>query len=120
MSDLTGKWILDPTHSEASFVARHAMVTKVRGRFDKLEASVEHDGTVGHVSAVIDANTFNTSNSDRDAHVKGPDFLDVENFPTLHFYGELKDDRLAGELTIHGVTRNVVFEAEVSETVKDR
>lgn len=119
MTDLTGTWKLDPSHSWAGFTARHAMVTKVRGHFEEVDATVEHDGTTAAVTALLQANSFTTGNNDRDAHVKSEDFLGAETYPTVTFEGKLLGDELVGELTIRDVTRPVTLAAEVTEPVTD-
>jgi polyisoprenoid-binding protein YceI len=115
-----GTWEIDTAHSTLSFVARHLMVTKVRGSFRDFAASI----TVGDspqessASATIQAASIDTREPDRDAHLRSPDFLDAENFPTLDFVSReilpVGDDRWAvhGDLTIRGVTRPVVLEVE--------
>lgn len=120
MADFTGSWDLDPTHSEVGFVARHAGVSKVKGRFTEVVGHVAHGGTEVHVDATAKATSFTTGNDDRDAHVKSEDFLAVEQYPELAFQGKLEDNgTLAGELTIRGVTRKVTFDVEYSEPVED-
>jgi polyisoprenoid-binding protein YceI len=120
---------IDPAHSTAQFVARHMMITNVRGGFSGVQGTVVYDPenpTASSVEVVIDANMINTLESARDAHLKSADFLDVGKFPAITFKsssitpdgdGELS---LNGNLTIHGVTRQVVLKAEVpSPETKD-
>ena len=114
-------WNLDPVHSVAEFKVKHMMISNVKGQFTSLKGSLtrhEGDATRSQVEATIDANSINTRDPQRDGHLKSADFLDAEKFPTLAFKstqinragdGELK---VAGELTIHGVTQNVVFHVE--------
>ena len=113
MTDLKGKWILDPTHSTVGFTVRHAGISKVRGSFEEVEASVVHDGERGLVEAVAQAASFNSGNESRDAHVRGEDFLAVESYPTLTFSGAFGGEVLSGDLTIHGVTLPVECQVEV-------
>lgn len=120
MTDFNGKWNLDPSHSEVGFVVRHAGISKVRGKFEVVEAVLESDSELnGTVSARVKADTFNSGDENRDGHVKSADFLDVENYPTLDFSGEIHKDVLSGVLTIRGVERNVEFEIEESGTAID-
>jgi polyisoprenoid-binding protein YceI len=117
----TTTWKIDPIHSVAEFKVKHMMISNVKGRFSAVTGALnldESDVTKSKVEATIDAASIDTRDAQRDAHLKSPDFLDVEQFPTLAFKstsvkragdGELK---VAGELTIHGVTRNVVFDVE--------
>jgi polyisoprenoid-binding protein YceI len=114
-------WNIDPAHSVAEFKIKHMMISNVKGQFTKLKGSVtlnERDITQSQVEASIDANSINTGEPQRDAHLKSADFFDVEKFPTLTFQstrlgragdGELK---VTGDLTIHGVTHNVAFHVE--------
>ncbi|NLF91247.1 MAG: polyisoprenoid-binding protein, partial [Corynebacterium marinum] len=77
MTDYTGTWVLDPAHTEIGFVARHAMVTKVRGNFEEFEGSAVVDQAnpaASVVKAVIKTASVNTGNADRDGHVRGDDF----------------------------------------------
>jgi polyisoprenoid-binding protein YceI len=119
---------IDPAHSSAQFVARHMMISNVRGGFSGVQGTVVYDPeNAGASSAevVIDANTINTLEAARDTHLKSPDFLDVEKYPTITFRsnsvtpgdGELD---LKGDLTIHGVTKPVVLKVEApSAEAKD-
>lgn len=119
MTHLTGNWKLDPAHSDVGFVVRHAGISKVRGKFSTVDATVTHDGDAATVEAVAQAASFDSGNADRDAHVRGADFLDVEKFPTVEFKGKLEGDELSGDLTIHGVTRPVTFDVELTDEVVD-
>lgn len=117
----TTTWNIDPIHSHAEFKVRHMMISNVKGQFKGITGTLKHnsaDPTKSGVEVSIDAGTVNTGDTQRDAHLKSADFFDVEKFPTLTFksnrVSKNKDGVLtvAGELTIHGVTRNVVFEVE--------
>jgi len=117
----TTTWNIDSVHSSAQFKVKHMMISNVKGDFTTVTGSLKFDGeniANSYVEASIDARTINTCDAQRDAHLKSPDFFDVEKFPVLTFKstristksgGELT---VAGELTIHGVTRPVVFEVE--------
>jgi len=114
-------WNIDPVHSVAEFKVKHMMISNVKGQFTNLKGSVtlnEADIMRSQVEASIDATSINTRDPQRDGHLKSADFFDVEKYPTLAFKstrigragdGELK---VAGDLTIHGVTRPVVFHVE--------
>jgi polyisoprenoid-binding protein YceI len=114
-------WNIDPVHSHAEFKVRHMMVSNVKGQFTSLKGQLvldEADLLNSTIEASIDASSINTREPQRDAHLKSADFLDAEKFPTLTFKsthvnradeGELAVD---GDLTIHGVTRKVVFDVE--------
>ena len=117
----TTTWNVDPVHTTVEFKVRHMMITNVKGQFTGVTGVLtldEENITNSHVEASIDAASINTREADRDTHLKSADFLDVEKFPTLTFSstrvirkgdGELE---VEGELTIHGVTRKVVFAVE--------
>lgn len=122
-------WNVDPAHSTAEFKVRHMMISNVKGHFSGITGSLtlnEADVTRSAVEASIDAASLNTREPQRDAHLKSADFFDVEKFPKLSFKstrvtrdgrGELQ---VAGDLTIHGVNRSVVFAVEsLSEPAKD-
>jgi polyisoprenoid-binding protein YceI len=124
MSDFaaaTGTWTIDPTHSVIGFSVRHAMVAKVRGRFGAFSGTLTVDGANPAASTAeltIESASIDTQTADRDAHLKSPDFLDVEQFPTLTFVSTgikaTDDDEfiVTGDLTIHGVTKSVAIEVE--------
>jgi polyisoprenoid-binding protein YceI len=125
----TRTWTIDQVHSVAEFKVKHMMISNVKGQFPGVKGVLdldERDLTNSHIEASIDATSINTRDGQRDAHLKSADFFDVERFPTLSFRstsisragdGELA---VAGDLTIHGVTRNVVFNVEgPSEPAKD-
>ena len=125
----TTTWNIDPAHSHAQFKVKHMMISNVKGEFTSVKGALNYDSeniANSSVEASIDATTINTREPQRDAHLKSADFFDVEKFPTLTFKstkvirkgeGELA---VAGDLTIHGVTRSVVFEVEgPSAAVKD-
>lgn len=114
-------WNIDPVHSVAEFKVKHMMISNVKGQFTALsgvltldEANVEGS----RIEATIDATSINTREPQRDAHLKSADFFDVDKFPTLTFQStrvkSTGDGELAagGDLTIHGVTRPVVFQVE--------
>ena len=117
----TTTWNLDPVHSTAEFKVKHMMISNVKGQFTGQQGVLAVDSADlvnSRVEVTIDAASISTRDLQRDAHLKSPDFLDVEKFPTLTFQstrvtrvaeGELA---VAGNLTIHGVTRNVVFHVE--------
>jgi polyisoprenoid-binding protein YceI len=112
---------IDPSHSSANFVVRHMMITNVRGGFSGVEGIIEFDPqnpTDARIEAVMDTSKISTLDENRDAHLKSADFLDVERFPTVTFksrkiepagHGESK---VSGDLTIHGITREVVLNVE--------
>ena len=117
----TSTWNIDPVHSVAEFKVKHMMISNVKGQFTAVSGVVsldETDITNSHIEASIEAASINTRDAQRDAHLKSADFFDVEQYPTLTFKStritRKADDELAveGDLTIHGVTRTVVFMVE--------
>ena len=122
-SDLTpGTWTVDPSHSEVGFVARHLMVTKVRGQFKEFDATV----TVGQpleessVTATVQLASIETGATDRDVHLRSADFFDVENNPVMTFTStSVSSDKLQGDLTIKGVTHPVVFDLDFAGVSAD-
>ena len=117
----TTTWNIDPVHTVAEFKVKHMMISNVKGQFTKVTGVMtldEADLTKSRIEASIEAASVHTRDAQRDAHLKSADFLDVEKFPALSFKstrvartaeGELS---VTGDLTIHGVTREVVFAAE--------
>lgn len=114
-------WIIDSAHSEVGFTARHMMISNVRGQFHTVNGTVdfnESDPTLSTVNVTIDAASLNSRDDKRDGHLKSPDFLDIENFPEITFVSKavekVSDDRgrIIGDLTIRGVTREVVLDVE--------
>jgi polyisoprenoid-binding protein YceI len=117
----TTTWNLDPVHSVAEFKVKHMMISNVKGQFPKVTGKLtldESELTKSQVEATIEAASIETRDPQRNAHLKSADFLDVEKFPTLSFKStgvrRIGDGELAveGDLTIHGVTRKVVFSVE--------
>jgi polyisoprenoid-binding protein YceI len=114
-------WTLDAAHSVAEFKVKHMMISNVKGQFTGITGVLtldEKDVAGSRVEATIDASTINTREAQRDAHLKSIDFFNVEQFPTLSFRStqvrRTGDHELAvtGDLTIHGVTRQVTFQVE--------
>jgi polyisoprenoid-binding protein YceI len=118
---IAGTWAIDPVHSEVSFVVRHMMVSKVRGRFDKFEGTIvtAEDPLTSSVTASVDVSSINTGQEQRDEHIRSADFFEAEKHPTMTFTSTgVRAGRdgflLDGDLTIKGVTKPVTFKLEVS------
>jgi polyisoprenoid-binding protein YceI len=114
-------WQIDPAHSSINFTARHMMIAKVHGRFEKFSGTVnfdENNPTNTTVDITIDAASLNTKEAQRDGHLHSGDFFDVETFPTLTFKStriELIDEdnaKLVGDLTIKDITKEIVLNVE--------
>ncbi|WP_432955192.1 YceI family protein [Micromonospora haikouensis] len=118
LTQLTGTYTIDPSHTRIGFVARHAMVTKVRGAFNEFEGSVAFDAADPartDVRVTIQATSIDTRNAQRDAHLRSNDFLDMETFPEITFvstaFRQTGEDTfdLTGDLTVKGVTNSVTI-----------
>lgn len=114
-------WKIDPAHSNAGFSIRHMMISNVKGEFQKVSGTAEYDGKnikTLKVSANIDPASIDTANADRDKHLKGADFFNVEKFPEMKFESKKvlsakKDSfKLLGDLTMHGVTKEVTLDVD--------
>ena len=116
----TSTWSLDPSHSSVHFKVRHMMIANVRGQFHVVRGALTipaDDLTRASIVAEIDAASIATRDPQRDVHLKSPDFLDVEKFPLITFSStKIESDGgalvIEGELTIHGVTRDVRLEVD--------
>ena len=124
----TGSYEIDSAHSRIGFVARHAMITKVRGSFNDFAGTGWFDAddpSRSHLELTIQANSIDTRNSDRDDHLRTNDFLDVAQFPTLVFastsFVQLDEAtyRVTGDLSIKGVTKSITIDFEVNGTSVD-
>ncbi len=126
--DLSGDYQIDAVHSRLGFVARHAMVTKVRGHFGTFEGAIHADASdiaSSTVSVKIDVASVDTSNEMRDGHLRTNDFFDVENYPAITFTStsvELEDPEhvnVTGDLTLRGVTKSVTIPFEFTGAARD-
>jgi polyisoprenoid-binding protein YceI len=125
---LTGTYTVDPTHSRIGFVARHAMVTKVRGSFNEFAGTGYLDlenPSASHVELTIQTASIDTRNADRDAHLKSNDFFDMDTYPEIRFVSTATDQvdadhyRVTGDLTIKGVTKPVTVDFEYTGSAVD-
>jgi polyisoprenoid-binding protein YceI len=106
------KMIIDQFHSEIGFKVKHLMISSVRGNFGVFNGEISEDGDL---TFSIDTNSINTNSVDRDNHLKGGDFFDVENHPRITFTAknvDVKSNNVTGELTIKGVTKEVTMNSE--------
>ncbi len=120
-------WKIDPAHSQIDFAVKHMMISTVRGRFENFTGEVnfnEQDPARSIVTVKIEAASINTREPNRDAHLRSPDFLDVEKFPYLTFRSTRVDvldehhGRLTGDLTIKNETHPVTLEVEYQGQAK--
>jgi polyisoprenoid-binding protein YceI len=125
---LTGTYTVDAAHSRFGFVARHAMVTKVRGAFNEFESSFTIDGAdpaKSSVSVALQVASIDTRNEMRDGHLRTNDFLDAENFPQITFtstgiaHEGGNDFLVTGDLTIKDVTKSITIPLEFTGAAKD-
>ena len=118
---LVGVWKIDPVHSEVSFTVRHLMVSKVRGRFGDFGGTIviADDAHESRVEAVIALASIDTGNEGRDDHIRSADFFDVDQYPELTYRStgvraDGDDFIVDGELSLHGVTKQVPLHVEVA------
>jgi len=128
LTNLSGDYALDTAHSRLGFLARHAMVTKVRGLFKDFEGQIHIDGqdpTRSSAEVTIQVASIDSQQADRDAHLRGADFFDVEKYPTITFKStkaEVVDEntyRLTGDLTIRDATHPATIDLEFTGATND-
>jgi len=121
-------WQIDPSHSAIGFSVRHMVVSKTRGRFTRWSGQIRFDPknpAASSVEVTIDPASIDTADAQRDAHLRSPDFFDVEKYPAASFRSTTIEDRggdryrISGDLTVHGVTKPVVLEATYEGSGKD-
>ena len=117
---VTGTWSLDPAHTEIGFVARHLMVSKVRGKFEKFTGTIKTASNPldSYAEAEIDLSSITTGTEQRDNHLRSNDFFDVETSPKMTFRStgirpDGDDFLVDGELTIRGVTKPITLKVEI-------
>jgi len=127
LTDISGDYTLDVSHSRLGFVARHAMVTKVRGQFGEFEGTAHVDSAdpaASKVEVTIPAASISTGSPDRDGHLRSGDFFDVETYPTITFRStDVSRDgatwTITGDLTIKDVTKPVTIDFEETGSATD-
>jgi polyisoprenoid-binding protein YceI len=120
----TGTWTVDPAHSKVGFAVKHMGIATVRGEFTEFEGTLEigDDLSSAKVYGTVKAQSVDTNESQRDDHLRSPDFFDIAQFPELRFEStsiealDHEEFRIAGQLTIHGVTNDIVLHADVQGT----
>ncbi len=117
------KWNLDTTHSEVGFKVKHLMINNVKGHFTTFNVEGQSEGDdfkASHITFTTDVASINTSNEQRDQHLKSADFFDTEKFPHITFKSTQYDGKtLLGDLTIRDVTKPVKLEVEFGGIAKD-
>ena len=125
---LSGEYTLDPAHTTIGFVARHAMVTNVKGSFRDFSGTLHLDGSdpaASKASIDVQMASIDTGNADRDGHLKSSDFFNIEEFPTMTFRSTKAealggdDYRITGDLSILGVTKPITIDLEFNGAAKD-
>ena len=118
---IAGTWAIDPVHSEVSFVVRHMMVSKVRGRFDTFEGTIVTGASPlqSSVTASIDLSSVNTGTQQRDDHIRSADFFEVDKHPKMTFQStgvraEAEGFLLDGDLSIKDVTKPITLQLEIN------
>jgi polyisoprenoid-binding protein YceI len=118
---IAGTWVIDPVHTDIGFVARHMVVAKVRGRFQKFEGQIVtgENPADSSVTATIDLTSIDTGNQQRDDHIRSADFFEVEKYPTMTYSStgvrqDGDDLVLDGQLTLKGVTKDVPLRLELN------
>ncbi len=127
LADISGAYVIDPAHTRLGFIARHAMVTKVRGNFTQFEGTATinaADPAASSVNLTIQAGSVDTGSTDRDGHLVSADFFDAEAYPTWTFASTAvsrdgSDWTITGDLTIKDVTRPVTIEFAETGSARD-
>lgn len=125
----TTKWVLDPAHSEVEFKIKHLMISTVTGTFNSFAADVtteNEDFTTAKATFTVDVDSINTKNEQRDGHLKTADFFEASKYPQLKYVvtkiESVDNDgsyNIHGDLTLHGVTKNIKLEVEFGGVIKD-
>jgi len=123
----TGTWNVDPAHSKVGFAVKHMGIATVRGEFTEFEGTLEigQDLSTARAHGTVKVESVDTNEPQRDTHLRSADFFDAEQYPELQFEStriEALDDeefRITGNLTVHGVTNEVVLHADMQGTDTD-
>ncbi len=121
-------WKIDPMHSDAHFSVKHLMISNVDGDFGHITGTINYDGkdlAKATVEANIDVNLISTREEKRDSHLKSPEFFDAAKFPAITFKStkieptSADNFKMTGDLTMHGVTKQVVLDGVITKPIKD-
>lgn len=123
---VAGTWTIDPVHSDVSFKIRHLMIANVRGKFHSVDGAIviAENPHESHVMASIDVSSIDTGNEQRDNDIRSASFLNAEAFPTMTYRSKTVQPRgdafvVNGELSLHGVTRDVELQADLNGFRRD-
>ena len=118
-----GEYVLDSSHSNIGFSIKHLMISNVKGNFKSYDADLEFDEKTKQITklmASIDTNSIDTGIQKRDDHLKSSDFFDIQKFPTIKFeLTSYTQNHIQGNLTLHGVTKEIKLETTVHGVIKD-
>lgn len=118
-----GNYTVDSSHSNVGFKVKHLMISNVKGHFDKFKGSFEYDektNTLKELNGTIQVASINTGIEKRDSHLKSEEIFNANKFPEIKFaLTKVEEDKAYGKLTLHGVTKDVIFDYENGGTVKD-
>jgi polyisoprenoid-binding protein YceI len=123
----TGTWVVDPVHSRVGFAVKHLGISTVRGEFKEFEGTLEigEDLPTSRAYGTVKVASIDTRETDRDDHLRSPDFFDAAQFPEIAFAStkieplDEEEFRVTGRLTIHGVSNEIVLHAEVGGAERD-
>jgi polyisoprenoid-binding protein YceI len=116
---------VDPSHSSVGFEVKHMGIATVRGRFGTFEGKIDATGDAPVLEGTVDTATIDTGDANRDGHLKGPEFFDADQQPTISFHstatevGAAGEITLRGEITIKGITKPLELTGEVAENGQD-
>lgn len=117
------EFVIDNTHSNIGFSVKHMMISNVKGNFNTYTADIDFDAekkVFNKLNAKIDAASINTGIAKRDDHLRSGDFFDVTNYKTVDFVmTSMKEGKVYGKLTIHGVTKDIILASTIHGVVKD-
>ena len=124
----TGRWLIDKTHSEIQFKAKHLMITTVTGKITEYDATIETNGddfSNARVTFTAEVNSITTGNDQRDEHLKSDDFFSADKFPSLKFVSTNiqkisdSDFKMTGDFTIRDITKEITLDVEMHGIKKD-
>ena len=118
-------YTVDPAHSSVGFEVKHMGIATVRGRFGTFEGKIDATGDAPVLEGTVDVSTIDTGDANRDGHLKGPEFFDADQHPTISFHstgtelGGGGQITLEGEITIKGITKPLELTGEIAENGED-